>query len=422
MESVVLMFLCLAIVCFPFSVAATNVSLSLLLASGLLTGFWWQGARILWHQHRLLTLALATYLALVLIGLTWSIDPAWGMKILGRHWFWLLLPVVVMTLSTRQNRQIFLAMMSFGLTANLVFCVLQANGLIDSHAAAGSSATNATGHIGHTSFGFIYGIWSAWLVHWGLLHRGRQAWAAWGLAVWAIVMVFMAQGQSGYIVTVALLLLVAVKWMQRFKVKNMVMAGFVFLLIAGTVISFGPAKERITGTWDALTQLDHQRTGNAVQTGAIASAQARLAWWSMSIDIWRQGAFFGVGTGGFPKAVMNWQRHPALQRGYINAYSQIAIVHPHNQYFITLVRYGVPGLLLFLVMMVVWTAKGMNRQWHDSSVSPLIALTGVALLLHGLDSTSLEEHFSSIFALILLGAGLSENYLKTLATDYTNEH
>jgi len=406
MKSVNLVLLCMSMLCFPFSVAAANVNLGLLLASGLLTGFWWQGACILWHQHRLLTLALLAYLLMVLIGITWSIDPAWGGKILSRHWFWLLLPIVVKTLFPSQNRQVFLAMMSLGLVANLVFCVLQANGLIDT-SVAGSDPDNATGHIGHTSFGFIYGIWSAWLFHWGLIHRGSQAWLAWGLAVWAVVMVFMAQGQSGYIVTVALLLLVAVKWMQRFKVKNMVMAGFVFLLIAGTVIAFGPGKERITGTWDALTQSGQQHTGNAVQTGAIASAQARLAWWSMSIDIWRQGTFFGTGTGGFPKAVRQWQQHPDLQHGYINAYSNIEIVHPHNQYLITLVRYGIPGLLLFLALMVIWIGKGMNRPWQNSSVSPLIALTGVALMLHGLDSTSLEEHFSSIFALILLGAGLS---------------
>jgi len=39
----------------------------------------------------------------------------------------------------------------------------------------------------------------------------------------------------------------------------------------------------------------------------------------------------------------------------------------------------------------------------------LVALGGVALFLHGLDSSSLEEHFSTIFVLIVLSIGLSEN-------------
>jgi len=410
MKTVVLVLLCLAMICFPFSVAATNISLGLMLAAGLLSGMWWQGARALWQYHRALSVALVVYLVLVLIGMLWSIDSVWGIKILARHWFWLLLPIVVMVLSTQQNRNIFLAVMSFGLTANLVFCVLQANGLIDSHAAAGSSATNATGHIGHTSFGFIYGIWSAWLLHWGLIHRGGQAWLAWALALWAVVMVFMAQGQSGYIVTVGLLLLVVAKWVHAFRVRHLVVAGLALLLIVAAVMMLGTGKQRIIGTWQALVGSDQKVIRFSPQAGALSSTQARLAWWSMSIDIWKQSAFYGVGTGGFPQAVKLWQADPALQHGYINEYSQFKIVHPHNQYLITLVRYGLVGLVILLILIGVWIGSGVKRPWNNESTSPLIALTGVALMLHGLDSTSFEEHFSTIFALIMLGAGLSERY------------
>ena len=223
-ESVALILLCLSMICFPFSVAATNVLLGLLLATGLFAGFWWRGVKQLWLDHGKLSIALIAYLTLVVAGLLWSIDSEWGLRILTRHWFWLLLPIVVTLLVSERNRKVFLAAMSFGLTANLIFCVLQANGLVDTNV-AGSTQQNATGHIGHTSFGFIYGIWSAWLVHWGLLRRDKLAWVAWGLALWAVVMVFMAQGQSGYMVTVALLLLVAVKWADTFRARNVVMLG-----------------------------------------------------------------------------------------------------------------------------------------------------------------------------------------------------
>lgn len=393
--------------CFPFSVAATNLFLGLLLVTGLLAGLWWQGVGRLWQGHRRLFIVLLAYLALIPLGLLWSIDPAWGGHILARHWFWLLLPVVVAVLGNERNRNAFLAVMSLALVANLVFCVLQANGLVASPNVAGSTMDNATGHIGHTSFGFIYGIWSAWLLHWGLVRQGKQAWLAWGVAIWAVAMVFMAQGESGYIITIFLLLLVAVKWSIYSSARKVVMLAITLLLIAGTLVMLGPGKERIQGTWQALTQSSQQKD-NAIQGGARASAQARLAWWSMSIDIWRQGSFWGVGTGGFPKAVRVWQAHPALQHGYINAFSQVKIAHPHNQYLITLVRYGLIGLILLLILIAAWIGSGVRGQWRDVLVAPLIALSGVALLIHGLDSTSFEEHFSSIFALIILGTGLSE--------------
>ena len=191
------------------------------------------------------------------------------------------------------------------------------------------------------------------------------------------------------------------------------MVGVTLLFIAGTVIMFGPGKERIQGTWQALTQSGQTATLYSPESGAHSSTQARLAWWSMSVDIWRQSSFYGVGTGGFPKAVKTWQADPALQHGYRNVYSQIAIVHPHNQYLITLVRYGLVGLILLLVLISVWVRTGFGKPWAEVQVMPFIALSGMALALHGLDSTSFEEHFSSIFALVLLGVGLSEAELKT---------
>jgi len=312
-----------------------------------------------------------------------------------------------MALFSESNRNTFLVAMSVGLSLNLLYCVLQANGWITIQGAAGSTMENATGHIGHTSFGIIYGIWSAWLLHWGLVNPGKWAWLARLLALWAVVMVFAAQGQSGYIVTVSLILLVAVKWGRSFHTKNIIVMAAVLLLIAAAAMLIGPGKERIQGTWQALTQSGEQGGGFA-QSGAHASTQARLAWWSMSLDIWRQGPFIGAGTGGFPKAVQTWQENPALQRGYMNAYSQFKIVHPHNQYMLTLVRYGLIGLFLLLVLIGVWVVDGVKRPWRNAPAAPLIALSGVALLLHGMDSISFEEHFSTIFAIILLGAGLSE--------------
>ena len=397
---------------FPFSVAVTNVFLGLALAVGMLSGWWWRGVIYCWHHYQWLLMALLAYLIMLPLGLIWSLDVNWGVHILARHWFWLLLPVVVIVLEAESNRSTFLAVLSIGLIANLIYCVLQANGLVEGHAAAGSSMNNPTGHIGHTSFGFIYGIWSAWLVHRGMQCRSRLAWLTWILALWAVVMVFMAQGQSGYIVTVSSFLLVAVKWAIAFRNRNVLLAGTLLLCLAGAVIVFGPGKDRIMGTWHALTQTD-QQDQLTIEGYAKSSAQSRLAWWSMSIDIWKQSPFYGVGTGGFPIAVKEWQADPALQHGYRNIYSQVAIVHPHNQYLITLVRFGLVGLLVLVVFILIWIRTGLGRPWKNVESMPLIALSGMALALHGLDSTSFEEHFSSIFALILLGAGLSEDEVKS---------
>ena len=401
-KSVALILLCLAMTCFPFSVAATNVFLGLLLAVGIFAGLWWKGVRQLWCNDRTLLIALVAYLSLVPIGLLWSLDPEWGGRILARHWFWLLLPIVVMILSSERSRNTFLIIMSFGLTANLLFCVLQANGLIESPSVAGSTVVNATGHIGHTSFGFIYGIWAAWLLHVGLVYPNNNRWLLWGLAAWALVMVFMAEGKSGYIITLAVMLIVAVKWLQEAGSRKMFISFASVLLFLLIFMSFGPGRERLLGAWQVLTGSVQEKLTNS-QENAVSSATARLEWWKMSYGMWLNKPIIGVGTGGFPKAAADWKASHIAVRHY-----DVSLVHPHNQYLLAMVRWGVIGLLSLLALLYFWIREGGIRNWRRSTAIPLVTLSGLALAVHGLTSASMEEHFSTIFALVVAGAGLSE--------------
>ena len=402
--SIALILLCLAMICFPFSVAATNLFLGLLLALGILGGFWWQGVRKLWTNYRLLLIALITYLALVPIGLLWSLDPDWGGRILTRHWFWLLLPIVVMVLISERHRNTFLTVMSFALTANLVYCVLQAYGLIESPTVAGSTMDNATGHIGHTSFGFFYGVWAAWLIHLGLLFQNDKSWLLWGLASWALVMVFMAQGKSGYVVTLVAMLIVAAKWLKESRNRKIFASFAAVVLLLTLFLAFGPGKERLLATWDVLTGSVAQNELNSSQENAVSSVTARLEWWKMSYDIWLAQPVLGVGTGGFPQAAADWQAEQVDVQMFARS-----LAHPHNQYLLAMVRWGAVGLLLLMGLLYFWIRSGISVQWRDSVAMPLLALTGAALLIHGLSSASMEEHFSTIFAVLLAGTGLSES-------------
>jgi len=402
-KSIALILLCLAMLCFPFSVAATNVALGLMLLTGVLGGLWWRGVLALWDGCRGLSLALAAYLLLVITGLLWSLDPVWGMKILGRHWFWMILPIIVILLSDAKNRAILLFCLSLGLSLNLIYCVLQIFDVVSVTLVGGSSSNNPTGHIGHTSFGFIYGVWAAWLLHVGLLCGDKRRWLLWGLASWSVVMVFLAQGKSGYIVTLVVVLCVVIKWLHETGGRKMFVVLASVLLLLSMALALGPGKERVLGALQVLTG-GVQKDLNFDQKIAISSATARLEWWRMSYNIWLEQPLMGVGTGGFPKAVANWQAAHVDAREYA-----VVLVHPHNQYLLVMVRWGVVGLVLLLTLLSFWIRAGTARPWQDSTALPLVTLTGAALLVDGLSTASLEEHFSTIFALVLLGVGLSES-------------
>ncbi len=395
--------LCIAALAFPFSVAATNVALGIALGLGIVSGSWWLGAKRCWCEFRPLSIAFGAYFALLLAGLIWSQNIGWGMHIIGRQWFWLLVPVLVTTLADEKWRRYFMISLSVGLSLHLAFCVLQSFGYV--HVTTdGSSADNATGHIGHIGFGFVYGVWAAWLLFAGLRSEGKLRWLCWSLAIWAYVMIFAAQGRSGYIVAFVLAITVIIKWyVGRSGWKRAVwIIGMAFVLLSFALV-LGPAKERLLGTWTVMTG-EQQDVAGFWQSYAAQATNQRILMWKTTLDIYQMHPVLGVGTGGLPDAV-------AALKAEGRSASNFTFVHPHNQYLLALVRWGPAGLALLSLMLFYWMREGWRRDWHESVTAPLIFLPALALVIHGLSSTAVEEHFSAILAVLLLGVALSDNRL-----------
>jgi len=396
-------FLCAAVLVFPFSVAVTNIFLGVALAFGILSGFWWQGAKLCWRNYKPLTIVFCGYMGIVLLGLLWSLDPERGLHVLGRHWFWLLVPITVVIFQQEKWRKYFLLSLSSGLALNLVYCVLQMYGFVEV-TTDGSSAEDATGHIGHIGFGFVYGLWAAWLLHLGMLWGGNQRLFVWGLAAWSYVMIFSAQGRSGYLIAVALMLCLFIKWVTDSKSWRIALPLAAVLVLILLVAALGPAKERLQGTWLAFTQTQDQRGLDQLDSSdnAILATQSRFQMWQTSIDIWQLYPLLGVGTGGLPHAVA------ALKEQGLSS-SEFIFAHPHNQYLLNLIRWGPSGLLLLLALLVVWMREGIKVDWQYSIIAPFFTLSGFGLALHGLSSSSMEEHFSAILAALLLAIAMSED-------------
>ncbi|ATX81436.1 O-antigen ligase [Mariprofundus ferrinatatus] len=391
-------FLCIAGLTFPFSVAASNGALAFALAAGIVSGLWWQGAKECWSQHRSLTLVLCAYVSLLLLGLLWSEDIQWGGHIVGRHWFWMLLPVVIASLAEQKWRNYFLIALSAGLTLHLFYCVMQSFGYVHV-TTVGSSADNATGHIGHIGFGFVYGVWAAWLIIAGWSSRGRLRGLFWILAAWSYVMIFAAQGRSGYLIAFLLTVAVIIKYLIRQgSWKQMVMLISALVVVIGTILSIGPAEERVIGTWKLIIGQEKEASG-FWQKNAVKAADERLQMWEASLDIYLESPVLGVGTGGFPSALENLrEKGRTLLR---------PTAHPHNQYLLALVRWGPAGVMMLVMLLYIWMREGWRADWRENSQASLVFLPALALAVHGFTSTSLEEHFSAILAVLLLGAGLS---------------
>jgi len=199
------------------------------------------------------------------------------------------------------------------------------------------------------------------------------------------------------------MLVVANKYLQEMGSRRMFVAFSTIVLLLLVFISLGPAKGRIQGTWQVLTDTVEQGEMTPSKENSISSAVARLEWWKMSFQMWLVKPIAGYGTVIFPKAATDWKASHVEDRSY-----DVSLVHPHNQYLFSMVRWGVIGLASLLLLLYYWTQAGILRPWGDSVAVPLIALTGISLFVHGLSNASMEEHFSTIFAVLMLAAGLAD--------------
>ncbi len=389
--------LCFAALTFPFSVAACNIALGGCLLAGLLSGEYFMGLCHVWQHYRALTIAWMAYLALFPIGLLWSLDVDMGLHIIGRQWFWLLTPLVLQMLRCASRRRLFFLIFSLGLGLHLLFCLAQFYGLVTLIDKAGSTASDPTGYIGHTSFGLVYGIWAAFLLHWSVFLVDWQRWAARLIALWAAGMIFLSSGRGGYLV-VAVILLVMLWKLVRVRPWLKLATATLAILAMATALSMGPGKARVLDSWHSI---------QVMEKGDFHNAEARWSLWYAAIEACRQHMPLGVGTGGYHVAAAAIRKQlPDLHLNYGGISSQ-SPAHPHNMLLQALTRWGPAGVLLLSALFMLWIREGWRCDWRSGPASSLIALTGIALFVQGLSEPTFEEHFPGILAVLLLGAGLA---------------
>ncbi len=396
--------LCAAVVVLPFSIAVGNALLGLALLVAICSGIWWQGVRHLWSNARSWWVMWLAYMALMVLGLLWSPDIHRGLVIISKQWSWLMIPVVLMVCREACWLRRFMWSISIGLGLHLLLCVAQSQGIpLPVAAPGGSSQADATGLIGHISFGLLYGIWAAWLLHLAWLRQGMSRYALGLVALWSVVMVFLAQGRSGYLVVLALTGVMLWKlWLQHLHVR-VLLAALAVGMLSVYVVATGPAQTRIAWTVDSLKSFAH---------GDLEHAEARVSLWYISWEAWKQSPWLGIGTGGFPSV----SKTLIAQHAHLNMAGHDSFAVPHNIYIMELTRWGPLGLLVLLLWLGQWIRMGWRVDWQQPH-QLLVALSGVGIAVHGLTSQAVEEYHASMYCAMFFAVGLAAWMRTNASTD-----
>ncbi len=392
-------FLCLGLFAYPFSVAASSLFLGLLV---LLTCVYFKvikhGFVTLWQDYKAISIGILSISLLTFLGALWSTDSASSVHQIIKQFNWLGLPAIiglVFYLPTLRKKA-FIAV-SLGLFLHLIVCTLQSYGVLTIHA-QGSSRYDATGFIGHLSFGFIYAIWAGALIV--VAQKLSIFWrlVCYSLALYSMITIFLAQGRSGYIIVVLVLLLVV--WKVLFPYQQKLKFAAFLLLLVGTSAIFimhEPSQNELKKTWSGVASyIDDD----------WAHVDARFKVWATGIELWKENPWFGIGTGDYwleAKALLSRPEFGYLRQGQ-GDYS-----HPHNEFLFALVRWGPLGLLATLFLCWAWLSTGWKKDWeHDTMNAYLCTSSALAVIVHGMTEVSLNSKLSLVFAIIVLAFSLSK--------------
>jgi O-antigen ligase len=200
---------------------------------------------------------------------------------------------------------------------------------------------------------------------------------------------FVLSGRTGHVVAIALLSL-AIMWELPKKYRAAVVA-LPFLLALLLFASSSKVRDRLT-----LVKTEVQ--AYSIQTTSTTSSGIRLGFWHSAVDIIAQHPFAGAGVG-------SWStEHNRLQHAKNPAHVDIqGNGNPHQEYLLWGVQLGIPGILLFVGLMVsIWRdALQMDELYARATQSVLAALAVACLFNSSIYDALIGDFFCIVIGLLL---------------------
>jgi len=396
-----------ALLTYPFSIAGSNLFFGIAIIATLFHfSVLKHGYNVCWQQYKTLTIGILLFIAFNFIGSMWGGLTDTALHKMAKQMNWIVIPMIIGLIYYKPKlyQQAFIAI-SIGLFLHLILCTLQYNGFIHL-SGQGSAKHDATGLVGHLSFGFIYGIWSGALIIAAQKLKPTWKYICYLLAAYSVVTVFMAQGRSGYITTITCLILVIFKALhpEKWKLK-LFTTSILFLVLTSFVFLHSPTRAKVERTISGVTSF---------LNGDWHHVDERIKIWAVGVEIYKENPYFGVGTGGYPDAIQTILKSEKLAYLHIRPNELEAFYgHPHNEYLLELARWGPLGLLVLLYLCWQWLSIGWRKNWQTDTLNAyLFTASALSIILHGFTEPSLNKHIETVFAFIVLALAMSQTKLK----------
>jgi O-antigen ligase len=315
----------------PLSVALANIIALLIVLLWLMQANFRNDVNKL--RNNTLVRAILAFWLLHLIGLLWTSDLSSGLQIIAKESILLLLPIFMMVLSIEYRERAIGAFMASMLLSCTLSFLMWFQVIPPSHFMINEGDPIAfMGRISYAPFLTIAIYISLFYLLLNPTSGKKKKILAAITAVFLSINIFIINGRAGQVSFFVMIVIVIFQYYSKNLLRALTVAAIALPLLIFTTYNFSSTfRERIKL---AISEVEHYGDGNNTSVGL------RIAFTRNSLDIIRENALFGVGTGDFSReyATVNKRNTPTL----------LATSQPHNMYILELVQFGVIGLAALL--------------------------------------------------------------------------
>lgn len=200
---------------------------------------------------------------------------------------------------------------------------------------------------------------------------------------------FILMGRTAHLVSIALIS-IAIMWELPKKYRALILM-LPFVIAAGLFFTSDKIRDRMTLVQTEVSSYSAQKTANT-------SSGIRLDLWNTAVQAIGEHPLTGSGVGSWSTQFNRLQHEKNPAHVDIDGNG-----NPHQEYLLWGVQLGVPGILLFMALLVaLWrdTLK-LPRPYAHATQSTLVALTVACLFNSSLYDAQIGDFFCILLGLLL---------------------
>ena len=366
---------CILFFLLPVATSPAVLAGALILLLWIFSGGVYSGRRFYLGQGW--TAPVLCLMVLPFLGLIYSIDPAAGLQVSEKTYYWLFaFAIACMGMTAKESGRLLWFFIG-GVGFSVMISVLQHASLVPLH--RGSMATGFMNHINYSLF-LVFGTVLLSFRFRSAAGDKKKRWGIAGLILVFAISVALSPAKIGYI---ALALLSPVVLVNMLGSKRAIIAVLAAVLLSASLFFSPVVRDRVE---QAGQELAAYREGEVVTSMGLRVYMCKVA-----ARIFLDNPVLGVGTGGYKRAMRQHEAHELVGD----------LGHPHNTYLYMAATYGSPGLGVLLWYLWVLFKKGWLER--DGAAGFAVLSFCLVLLIGSLTDTQLLTYSSGVMAALMTG-------------------